>query len=170
MKRKYQIFLSSTYKDLLKERQAAVEAILQAGHIPAGMELFAAGDETQLSVIKRWIDESDIYVLILGARYGSIDPISNKSYIQIEYEYALNKSLPMFAIVLDESKLKRVSKSNSDSDSLQYKNFRQTVTSNICRFFKDIKDIKISILESIIEIEKRKSLVGWVSGKILDEF
>jgi hypothetical protein len=59
-KKKLQVFVSSTYTDLHEERQAAVEAILTAGHIPAGMELFAAGDESQMSVIKRWIDESDI--------------------------------------------------------------------------------------------------------------
>jgi hypothetical protein len=45
--------VSSTYTDLREERQAAVEAILTAGHIPAGMELFAAGDETQMNVINR---------------------------------------------------------------------------------------------------------------------
>jgi tetratricopeptide (TPR) repeat protein len=43
MKRKLQIFVSSTYSDLKGERQAAVEAILRSGNIPAGMELFAAG-------------------------------------------------------------------------------------------------------------------------------
>ena len=35
MKKKYQIFISSTYTDLQEERQAAVQAILEAGHIPA---------------------------------------------------------------------------------------------------------------------------------------
>ena len=43
IKRKLQVFISSTYLDLKEERQAAVEAILGAGHIPAGMELFKAG-------------------------------------------------------------------------------------------------------------------------------
>ena len=52
-KKKLQVFVSSTYTDLREERQAAVEAILTAGHIPAGMELFAAGDETQVNVINR---------------------------------------------------------------------------------------------------------------------
>ena len=37
------------------------------------MELFAAGDKSQLETIHRWIDESDIYMLILGGRYGSVD-------------------------------------------------------------------------------------------------
>ncbi|WP_210422467.1 DUF4062 domain-containing protein [Spirosoma sp. KCTC 42546] len=40
-RRKLQVFVSSTYTDLKEERQAAVEAILTARHIPAGMELLA---------------------------------------------------------------------------------------------------------------------------------
>ena len=59
-RKKLQVFVSSTYADLKEERQAAVEAILSARHIPAGMELFAAGDKSQMEVIKRWIDESDV--------------------------------------------------------------------------------------------------------------
>jgi len=59
---KLQVFISSTFADLQEERQAGVEAVLTAGHIPAGMELFAAGDESQMNVIKRWIDESDVYL------------------------------------------------------------------------------------------------------------
>jgi CRP-like cAMP-binding protein len=59
-----------------RERQAVVEAILKAGHIPAGMELFAAGDESQLETIYRWIDESDVFMLILsfGCRRKTLLP------------------------------------------------------------------------------------------------
>jgi len=63
MKKKLQVFISSTYTDLLEERQTAVEAIFSCGHIPAGMELFTAGDESQLTVIKKWIAESDVFYL-----------------------------------------------------------------------------------------------------------
>lgn len=73
MNKKLQVFVSSTYTDLIEERQAAVEAILDAGHIPAGMELFKAGNESQLKTIYKWIDQSDVYMLILGGRYGSIE-------------------------------------------------------------------------------------------------
>ena len=48
MDKKLQVFVSSTYTDLIEERQAAVHAILDAGHIPTGMELFKAGNESQL--------------------------------------------------------------------------------------------------------------------------
>ena len=67
MNKKLQVFVSSTYTDLIEERQAAVEAILDAGHIPAGMELFKGG-KSQMETIRKWIDESDVYMLILGGR------------------------------------------------------------------------------------------------------
>src|SRR4051812_36796802 len=99
-RKKLQVFVSSTFSDLIVERQAAVEAILTAGHIPAGMELFSAGDESQMEVIKQWIDESDVYLLILGGRYGSIESKRGKSYTHLEYEYALSKNKPLFACVI----------------------------------------------------------------------
>ena len=105
MKKKLQVFISSTYTDMLTERQAAVEAVLRAGHIPAGMELFAAGNESQWETIRRWIDDSDVFMLILGGRYGSIEPKSGKSYIAQEYEYAVKKKKPLFAAVITDKNL-----------------------------------------------------------------
>ncbi|MFM6406716.1 MAG: DUF4062 domain-containing protein, partial [Microcystis sp.] len=104
---------------LLPERQAAVEAILRAGHIPAGMELFAAGDKSQMEIIKRWIDDSDVFLLILGGRYGSIEPESGKSYVQIEYEYALSRNKACFAYVIHNDELGRRGQQD-------YEKFRET--------------------------------------------
>jgi Domain of unknown function (DUF4062) len=105
-KRKMQVFVSSTYMDLKHERQAAVEAILDAGHIPAGMELFAADNNSQWVQIQEWIEESDIFMLILGGRYGSIEPSGEKSYIHLEYEFADSIGKPLFALVIKEEALK----------------------------------------------------------------
>lgn len=173
-KKKLQVFISSTYTDLRDERQAAVEAVLTSGHIPAGMELFAAGDETQMNVIKRWIDESDVYMLILGGRYGSIEPKSQKSYIQLEYEYALKKGKPLFAVVIDENYLeKKVKKYGTSVIEKEYppklKQFRVLVCSKMVRFWKDTKDIKLSILEAIKDFSDRPELMGWIRYEEVDE-
>ena len=48
MKRKLQVFVSSTFTDLIEDRQSAVGAILKSGHIPAGMELFTSGNQSQM--------------------------------------------------------------------------------------------------------------------------
>jgi len=170
MKKKLQVFISSTYTDLIEERQAAVEAILASGHIPAGMELFTAGDESQLNVIKRWIDESDIYLLILGGRYGSIEPQTGKSYIQLEYEYAIKTKKPFFSIVIKENaldeKVKRIDKNVLELENPQkYKEFKKIVTSKMCSFFEDTKDIKIAVSNKMSEYERQDNISGWISGK-----
>lgn len=167
--KKLQVFVSSTYSDLREERQAAVEAILSSGNIPAGMELFAAGDETQMTVIKRWIDESDVYLLILGGRYGSIEQKSGKSYTHLEYEYALQQHKPLFAVVVSEDALKKKVKKigaeviETDNPS-KLKEFRAEVLSNLVRFWEDRKDIKIAIHETMSEFSFRKDLIGWIRG------
>ena len=102
--KKMQIFVSSTYEDLKDERQEMVEAILEAGHIPAGMELFS-GAGTVIRTIQKWIDESDIYFLLLGGRYGSIYNKEGISFTEWEYNYALSVNKPVCIIALDESML-----------------------------------------------------------------
>ena len=92
MDRKYQVFISSTYTDLVEERKKAVNILLMADCIPAGMEAFVAADLEQFEVIKKVIDLCDYYVLIIGKRYGSIDPVSGISYTEMEYDYAISKT------------------------------------------------------------------------------
>ena len=165
--KKYQIFISSTYTDLIEERQAAVEAILKAGHIPAGMELFKAGNE-QLATIKKWIDESDIYLLIVGRRYGSIDQNTGLSYTEIEYKYAVDeKKMPAFAIILDNCIAnQKITNGLNSEDVYEYKNvekynmFLEYVKSKIVCFAKNLTEIKLSIHENINQFEENNELIG----------
>ncbi len=71
--KRYQIFISSTFLDLIDERQTVLRAVLELDHMPAGMELFPAADESAWQLIRDVIDGSDYYVLIIGGRYGSLD-------------------------------------------------------------------------------------------------
>ena len=168
--KKLQVFISSTYIDLKEERQAAVESILDAGHIPAGMELFKAGNESQLKTINRWIDESDVYMLILGGRYGSIDSLSGKSYTHLEYEYALSKGIPVFAVVLTESSVLKkasdmgVEKVMEQNEVTKYKEFKELVLSKMVKHVEDVKDIKLSVHTALNEVLRLNEINGWVKG------
>lgn len=167
MKKKYQVFVSSTYSDLIIERQSSVQAILRAGHIPAGMELFSAGNKSQLDTIKKWIEESDIYMLILGGRYGTIEPDSNLSYTEVEYKYALELGKPLFALIIDDSMMNdKVQREGMNVLELEnqdkFKAFKNFVLSKVCRFCNNDSEIKLAILESIIDIQNQFELIGWV--------
>ena len=170
MKRKLQVFVSSTYLDLQEERQAAVQAILRAGHVPAGMELFAAGDRSQWDTITKWIDESDVFMLILGGRYGSLEPESGKSYTHLEYEYAVEHKKPVFAAVMSDECLKaRVKKKGIEvaetANSAKLGEFRKDVDSRTRRTFEDVKDVTVIAFESLSEFASRPELSGWVRAE-----
>lgn len=168
-KRRLQVFVSSTFTDLKDERQAAVAAILKAGHIPAGMELFTAGDQSQMTIIKRWIDESDVYMLILGGRYGSIESSSGRSYTELEFDYAVEKNKPLFSVVMNDSALDARVKLHGRpvlelDNPKKLEEFRTKVLNNISSFFDDIKDIKLSVHESLSDFSTNRDLKGWVAA------
>jgi hypothetical protein len=67
---KLQVYVSSTYDDLQEERKAAFDAILSLGHIPIGMEKFPASDEKSTEITRRFLDNCDVFVILVGGRYG----------------------------------------------------------------------------------------------------
>ena len=174
MKKKLQVFVSSTYTDLKDERQAAVAAILKAGHIPAGMELFTSGDKSQMKTIERWIDESDVYMLILGGRYGSIEKATGISYTELEYDYAREQGKAMFSVVINAEALDGKVRTHG-ATHLERENpkelalFREKVLTNISSFFSDDKDVRLCVHESLAEFVESRDLKGWVSAEALDD-
>jgi Domain of unknown function (DUF4062) len=166
--KRLQVFISSTYKDLQNERQAAVKAILEADHIPAGMELFTSGDEGQMKVIKQWIEDSDVYLLILGGRYGSIDPQSGKSYTHLEYEYAVELGKPMFACVMTNEYLDSKIQGSNYKEIREQLNidrlseFNNLVMSKIVFQCHDVNEMKYQIMRKMKELDRDDSLTGWI--------
>ena len=53
-------------------------------------------------MIKQVIDLCDYYVLIIGARYGSLNETTGLSYTEMEYDYAVSKNIPVL-VFLDDS-------------------------------------------------------------------
>jgi hypothetical protein len=144
-----------------------VAAILKSGHIPAGMELFTAGDKSQKKTIERWIDESDVFMLILGGRYGSIEPTTGLSYTELEYDYAASHGKPTFAVVITDTAVEAKAKIGNVETVNQKKliQFREKVLRNISSFFSDPKDIKLCVHESLSDYSTNPDLKGWLAAE-----
>ena len=121
------------------------------------------------TTIKQWIDDSDVYMLILGGRYGSIEPTSGLSYTELEYDYATELRKPVFAVVINEQALEEKVRSGG-TNNLEKENpkelalFRTKVLSNISSFFDDPKDIKLCVHESLADFAANRELRGWISA------
>jgi len=89
------IFISSTIADLPNERTAALKAVEQAGGFPIMSEItMEAQNKDSVSACMDQVIESDIYVLILGGRYGW-QPDGKESITEMEYLTALEFEKPI---------------------------------------------------------------------------
>ena len=89
------IFISSTIVDLPNERKAALKAVVKVGGFPVMSEFTIEAQSTDsLTTCLSKVKESDIYVLILGGRYGW-QPENKESITELEYKTAIDSKLPI---------------------------------------------------------------------------
>lgn len=163
--KRYQIFLSSTYADLQEERQLVIQALMKMDCIPAGMELFPAMDEEQFEFIKRIIDDSDYYLLIVGGRYGSLTP-EGISFTEKEYDYAIEKGKKVIAFIHGEPEKIPVDKSELDPIVRnKYERFRNKIKlGRLVSFWSSALELKAAVSLDLPQTMKAFPAVGWVRG------
>jgi hypothetical protein len=97
------VFVSSTSKDLLDHRAAAIKACLDAGFHPIGMENFMARTEDAVTACLDEVAASDIFIGIYAWRYGYVPPNSKCSITEMEYLKARELKKPCFCFLVDPS-------------------------------------------------------------------
>ena len=115
------VYISSTVVDLKAERQAVIDWLIAANHQP--VHSYRPDSETVRDSCLDDIDRCDLYVLILGHRYGFIPQENNPDQLSIthlEFRRAKQSGIPRLALLrtsvpdihlsdlLDPSKSKRV--------------------------------------------------------------
>lgn len=90
------VYLSSTFRDLVEERKAALDAIRRLGHQPVSMEDYGAASGPPVQKCVRDVEGCDLYVGVLGWCYGSLVPgdAEGRSFTHVEYDTAIAKGIP----------------------------------------------------------------------------
>lgn len=169
MDKRYQVFVSSTFDDLKEERQEVMQALLELDCMPAGMELFPAANDDQWTLIKRVIDDSDYYIVIIGGRYGSIGK-DGKSFTQMEYEYATSKQKPVIAFLHKSPNDIPAKFTEKKPEAIaKLEDFRNMAQSKLCRFWASPMELGSVVSRSLVKLIKNNSAVGWVKADLLPD-
>lgn len=103
MPHRKKVFISSTYSDLVHEREEVWDSLQRLNIDILGMEQFGARTPTSLETCIYEVNQSDIYVGIIGMRYGSVDE-NGKSYTELEYEAAVKGKKEILIYLIDEKR------------------------------------------------------------------
>lgn len=151
------IFLSSTYSDLIDYRRKAIDVITSLKQLYEGMEFFGADERTTLDVMLDKLSYCQIYIGIIGMRYGSLDKATNKSYTQLEYERAMELKLPCLIYIIDEEKARIAPKDverGSAADLLDaFKN--QLKSAHVVKSFDSIDSLGEALQHDIPNVIER---------------
>ena len=170
MNKKYQIFISSTYVDLVEPRNKVIEAILKLYHFPIGMEMFSAADDEQWQIIEETIDSSDFYIILIGNRYGSLTK-EGISFTEKEYDYAKKIGVPILTFVKDETLATTPQERENDPVKIQkLQDFRLKVQENKMReIWTNSDDLAHRVSMALMKQIPRKNRVGWIRGDSISE-
>jgi hypothetical protein len=164
--RRYQVFISSTFRDLQEARQKVLEAVLEAHAFPAGMEMFPSADDEQWQFISQEILSSDYYVVIVAGKYGSISD-TGFSFTEMEYDFAIQSGKPVMGfLVKDLSELKGAQLEEDTELRKKLLAFREKVQrGKLVKFFRNYDELKTHVSQALHHAFTFKPQEGWVRAK-----
>lgn len=165
------VMVSSTSADLEAHRDKTRDAILRVGWHPEMMEHDGAAPENALQRSLRYVDEADVYILILGFRYGSIPDIpanpDRLSYTELEYRRALERQasgeLVILSFLMDEKHPRTVNQVETDPEKLAKLNALRAEVSDaskrgVSAFFGDAATLDVEVVDALHKLSKQTIL------------
>jgi len=153
----------------MQDQRAALKSLIEGlGMTYVGMEDFVPSESTPAEYIRDKVDECDLYVGIIGKRYGHVEPGSGMSMTEIEYHQAVAGGKPLRIFVMDEAV--DVPEDHRDTDPAIVEKldaFRSRVLAHhTCRIFTDVDDLTEKVKQALTTPSGRRGRVGDVGAAL----
>ena len=134
------------------------------------MELFPAANDDQWTLIKKVIDDSDYYMVIIGGRYGSIGS-EDISYTEMEYRYAIECEKPIIAFLHKNPDELPSNRTEKDSEGIKkLSEFRKLAETKLVKYWSTPSDLGSMVSRSLVRLIKTTPAIGWVrADQVPDE-
>lgn len=128
------------------------------------MELFPAGNDEKWRLIQRVISECDYYVLVIGGKYGSLDPATELSYTEMEFDYAESIGKPIMAFLHGEPG--KLAGDQLELDSARREKldaFREKVeAARVVKYWNTPAELPGHVALALMETREHYPAEGWI--------
>lgn len=156
--RMLKVFISST-SDLKPFRQVVRDQIESCEMYPDMYELWGQGNDYPRDMCCRHVLDSDIFVCLLGAKYGYVEPAWGMSMTEIEFRVALKSGKPILVYIHNQYKeeMKKLLPENTTAVELQNKLIDELREKRMVGFFSS--EMSLALL-SIAELSTLKHKIS----------
>lgn len=150
--------ISSAVLDLPEHRAAAIDACLQVGIEPLVFETFSADESDPLLRCIKLLDQADIYIGIIGFRYGFVPPGQNKSLTEIEYERAAARVIPRLLFIMSDDHPVRAADVETGPGAEKLSQFKAVVRREvIVTEFRSPDALKAAVVTGLVNVLRDES-------------
>jgi tetratricopeptide (TPR) repeat protein/energy-coupling factor transporter ATP-binding protein EcfA2 len=148
--------VSSTALDLPEHRKEVLDACLRQGAFPTMVEHLPASDAEAIRLSAQMIDEAEIYLGVLGHRYGYVPEGHSVSITEMEYNRAVERGLTRFIFLMHDDHPVRVSDVETGEGAERLRKFKERLKSeNVVNFFKSPVDLRAHVINSLSQYRER---------------
>jgi hypothetical protein len=145
------VFISSTYKDLIDYRAAAIRAVEGTNYQASKMEVFGARPDEPLDACLKEVEESELFIGIYALRYGFIPEGADISITEMEYVHAQKLGRTIYCFILDEENhpwLKKWIEGEPGKSKLE--DFKKQIQKvHVCDYFTTPDDLRAKVSNAL---------------------
>jgi tetratricopeptide (TPR) repeat protein len=137
--------------------QAALDAVARARLGPVDMRYFAARDRQPADYCRKRVRDCEIYVAVVGFRYGTVVPGEAISYTELEFNEAGAAGRPRLVLLLDEAS--DLPAGLADADRRAVDGFRQRLRGAglIVATFASPEGLELEMFHALTEAAARRA-------------
>ena len=138
--------------------QGALDAVTRAGMTPVDMRYFAARGDAPADYCRARVCECEIYVAVIGFRYGSMVPGEGISYTELEFDAATDAGMPRLVFLLEEAV--SLPEGQADADLGPVEAFRQRLrdAGMVVRAFTSDAGLELEVFHALTELASPSSV------------
>jgi tetratricopeptide (TPR) repeat protein len=140
--------------------RAALDAVGRAGLAPVDMRYFSAREDRPADYCRQRVTECEVYVGVVGFRYGSLVPGERVSYTELEFDAAGLAGLPRLVFLLAGPD--GLPRSLADPDQRAVQEFRQRLREAglIVAEFASDAGLELEVFHALTELVASGRLAG----------
>jgi hypothetical protein len=159
MDKKYLIYVASTLEDLKNERKEIPHIIMELGHIPVLPEFTDAENGGGKLLAQKNQEACDYCVFLQAHRYN---PAAAEEHV-----LAIQKGIPVIALVLDGKARWKASKRETDAGALKkLEAFRAKLLSGVCAEWGSAADLRQKAQSLLIREINLRPRPGWIPANL----
>lgn len=132
--------------------RAAMDGVVRAGMAPVDMQYFAARDVSPADYCRARVQDCEVYLAVVGFRYGSLVPGQAVSYTELEFEAASAAGLPRLVFLMEG--IPEAAEGLADPDRGAVEGFRRRLreTGLIIRHFATADSLELEVFHALSEL------------------